>query len=48
VGGYFTENRHVGFFCFFFFSGSHLEKSTYDVLLERILERTHDVWKGYK
>lgn len=29
------------------FSGGSLKKGR-DVLLQRVLERTHDVWKGYR
>jgi hypothetical protein len=30
------------------FSGSCLKKGAYNVLLEQMLERACDVWKGYK
>ena len=38
----FAENRHVVFFW------KLPGKRACDVLLEQMLERTHDVWKGYK
>jgi hypothetical protein len=41
VGGCFAENRHVVFF--WRPPGARAR----DVLLEQMLERTHDVWKGY-
>ena len=40
MGGCFAENRHVVVYW------KQLGKEAYDVLLERTLERAHDVWKG--
>jgi hypothetical protein len=42
VGECFAENRHMVFFW------KLSEKGACDVLLERTLKKTHDVWKGYK
>ena len=42
MGGCFAENRHMVFFW------KLSEKGACDVLLERTLKKTHDVWKGYK
>jgi hypothetical protein len=42
MGGRFVENRHVVFFW------KVPGKGACDVLLEWTLERTQDVWKGYK
>jgi len=44
VGGCFAENRHV----VFFWKLPEGEKGGCGVLLEQMLERTRDVWKGYK
>jgi hypothetical protein len=42
VGGCFVENKHVVFFC------KLPGKGAFDVSLERMLERTHDVCKWYE
>jgi hypothetical protein len=42
MGGCFAEKRHVVFF------RRQPGKGACDVLLEWVLERTHDFWKGYK
>ena len=42
MGGCFSENRHVVFLW------KLPGKEARDDLLEGMLERTHDVWKGYK
>jgi hypothetical protein len=42
VGGCFAENRHMVLFW------KQPGKIVCDVSLEWTLERTHDVWKGYK
>ena len=42
MGGPSAENRHV------VFSQKLPGKRTYGVLLQQTLEKTHDVWKGYK
>ena len=42
MGGCFAENRHMVFFW------KLPGKRACGVLLEQMLERTHDVWKGYK
>ena len=42
MGGCFAKNRHIMFFW------SQPGKRDHDVLLEQTLERTRDVWKGYK
>jgi len=42
VGGYFADNRHVVFFW------KLPGKEASEVLLEQMLKRTLDAWKGYK
>jgi hypothetical protein len=42
MGGYFADKRHV------LFSWKHPKNVACDVLLQQMLERTHDVWKVYQ
>jgi hypothetical protein len=51
VRGCLAENRHVVFFWKLpenKTTTTKKNKQIYDILLEWMLERRHDIWKGYK